>query len=227
MLLDMRRHGSHDLLRHRALTHQLLNLGVLNSSHVDGDMRLVILVDERLDWLAVDDVHVLADRVTRLAVLVVRERHKLACVLNPKHLKHLTVQVGHVVNLRRTLRQLNNCLILHNLLRHSGSVRVAYRQHIDVVVVRLLGLAAAFFRLVAVRLWRIISDDGLEELELLLHRVVDARLHRRHHLEAALKDSQCRAHRGVCRHISDLKVRHTGEPPAFLHDGSQQAVEDL
>ena len=95
------------------------------------------------------------------------------------------------------------------------------------VVVVLLGFAVTFFRLVAIRLWRIVPDDTLEEFELLLHRVVDARLNGGHGLERALKDSQRRAHRSLTRHVADLKISSRCEATAFLYDGTQKRVKYL
>ena len=217
---DVRVHSGHHALRIGVLPHELLDFGVLHSGHMDGDVRLVVLVYKRLDRLAVDDVHVLADRITWLAVVVVLERHELLGVLDPQHLKHLPVQVGHVVNLRRTLSQLDDRLILDDLLSHGRSVRVADGDDLDVVVVRLLGLAAAFLRLVGVAVGGVVADDTLEEPELLLHRVVHARLHSRHHLQRALKDSQRGAHRGLARHVADLHISSASELAAFIDDGA-------
>ena len=227
MFRDVRLHSRHHSLRVGVLTHKLRYLGVLHRVHVHLNMCFMVLVDKRLDWLAVDDVHVLRHRVTRLHVVTVLERYELLGVLDPKHFKHLAMQVWHIIKLRCTLRELQNCLILHDLLCHRRSVRVADRDDRDHVIVRFLGLAAAFFWLVAIRFWRIIRDDNFEELELLLHRIVDACLNSRHGLERALKDRQRGTDRGLARHVRDLQISRRGEATAFLYDGTQKRVQDL
>ena len=102
-------------------------------------MCIVILEDERLCRLAIEEAHVLADRVLGLDVVV--DRNQLVGVLNAQNFKHLAVQLGQVVNLRRTLGQLNGRLVLHDPLRHGRAVRVGHRDHVHHVVVFLLDLA--------------------------------------------------------------------------------------
>ena len=118
-------------------------------------------------------------------------------------------------------------MILHDLLRHGGSIRVTDRDDRDHVIVRFLSLTATFFRLVVIRFWRIIRDDTFEELELLLHRVVDACLNSRHGLERALKDRQRGTDRGLSGHIADLHISGPSEATTFLYDGAEEAVQNL
>jgi hypothetical protein len=89
----------------------------LHERLVGSDVRVVILVDERLDGLANQHVHVLADGVGGLDVVLGRD--ELVRVLYAQHLDHLTVQLRQVVYLRRLLRHLQHSLVLHHALRHG------------------------------------------------------------------------------------------------------------
>ena len=86
------------------------------------DMRLVVLVDKRLDRLHVHDVHVLRDRIDWL--LIFFDRDDLLDVTQPQHLQHLPVQLGQVVELRSALRELKHCLVLNDPLRHRRRVGI-------------------------------------------------------------------------------------------------------
>lgn len=119
------------------MTHHLHELRILHSGHVYADMSLVILLKERLHRLAHHDVHVLGHRIHRLHVIL--HRDNLVGVLHAQNLDHLTVQVREVVYLRSGLGQLMHSLILHNPLRHRGRVGVRDRDHLNLIVVRLLG----------------------------------------------------------------------------------------
>ena len=187
----------------------------------------MVLVDERLDWLAVDDVHILGHRVTWLHLIAILERHELLSVLDAKYFKHLTVQIGQVIKLWRALCELQNCLILHDFLCHRRSVGVADRDNSDHVIVRLFSHTATFDWLVAICRWRIVADDTFKKPELLLHRIVDARLDSRHGLECALKDCQCGPDRGLARHVADLHISSACEATAFFYDGTQKRIQDL
>ena len=57
----------------------------------------------------------------------------------------------------------------------------------------------------------VLCHDGFEELELLFHSVVNACLYRSHRLQGAFKESQCRAHRRVSRHIRDVHITDSAE----------------
>ena len=92
------------------------------------DVRLVVLVDKRRQWLPNKGVHVLADGVRRHRVVL--DRYELVRVLYPEHLDHLPVQLRQVINLGGLRRHLQDGLILDYPLRHGGVVRVADRQHV-------------------------------------------------------------------------------------------------
>ena len=222
---DMCRHGSHHGLRSRALAHDLLDLWVLNSRHVHGNVGVVVLVDERLDRLAVDNVHVFRHGVCRLEVVV--DGDELLCVAHAQHVQHLPVQVRQVVELWSPLGHLHDGLVLHDLLRHCGGVRVAYRDDINRVVVVLLGATRAVLGVVLVVVRSVVPDDVLEQPELLTHRIVDARLHSGHHLQRTFEDGEGGPYRRLRRHITDLEVSSAGEPTPLVHNSAQQGVEDL
>ena len=225
MLVDV---GHHGLLQHlslRVLADDLSNLRVLHSKHVNLDVGLVVLLDECLDGLALEDVLVLLNRIDRGHVVF--NRHQLGGVLDAKNLQHLAVQQRHVVQLGRSLGQLQDGLILDDLLRHGGGVGVAHRNDVDIVVVRLAGHRAALFGLVRVLLGRVVSDDVFQELELLLHAEMHARLNRAHHLELALQQGQRRTNGGVGRHIADVHVAAGSKGATFLDDLLEQDVQGL
>ena len=98
MLGDVRCHGVHDGTGKRGLTDHLLNLRVLCGGHVDGDVRRMILIEERLDGLLLEDGHVFADGVFRLDVI--GQLDDVISVLDAEHLQHLPVQLAHVIELR-------------------------------------------------------------------------------------------------------------------------------
>ena len=123
-----------------------------------GYVRIMILVDERLDGLTLEHAHVLSDWINRLHVVF--NRHELVGVLYAQYLDHLTVQYWQVINLGCLACQLQHGLVLHDALGHRATVRVANRDHIHQVVVRLLDLTILrVVRLVAVLLWGVVADD--------------------------------------------------------------------
>ena len=138
----------------------------------------VVLVDERLRGLAIEERHVLRDRIARFLVVV--HRHQLVGVLHAEHLNHLTVQMWEVINLRCALGQLDDRLVLHDPLSHGRTVGVRHGDNFYEVVVRLLRFTIATLGCVVVIFRGVVTDDFFEELELLLHRVVDPRLYGRH-----------------------------------------------
>ena len=156
--------------------------------------------------------------------MVFRQGHELVGVLDAQNLQHVAVQLGHVVDVRRSLCHLHDRLILDDPLAHGGRVGVADRNHIHMVVVFLLGGCAANVWLVVVRWLRVVTDDCRQQPQLLLERVVQSSLHRRHDLELALQQGQCCAHRRLSRHVADLHVRRGRKPTAFFYDVIQQSV---
>ena len=96
-LVDVSHRRCHDCLRLWVHLHQLLNLRILDCSHVRLDVRLVVLLNERLNRLARQQILVLQHRVYRHQVVF--DRHQLGCILDTQHLDHLTVQQGQVVQL--------------------------------------------------------------------------------------------------------------------------------
>ena len=169
-----------------------------------GDVRVMVLVNKRFDGLAVQERHVLAERVARLHVIV--DGHQLVSVLDTQHLQHLAVQVRQVINLWGLLAELDRRLVLHDPLGHRGAVRIADRYDLHHVVVGLLGPHIPAVRGVRVILRGVLADDGFEEFELLAHAPVDPCLHRRHQLELALQKSQRGTHRGLGGHVADLHI---------------------
>ena len=159
----------------------------------------MVLLQERLDGLAVDQVHVLAHGVRGL--LVVLDRNQLVGILDTQHVEHLAVQERQVVNLWRHLRQLDHRLVLHHTLRQSGRVGVAHGDDLHVAEVSLACVRLGVFDLVVVIVVRVVAHDGGEHLQLLLEREVHTGLNGRHHLEGPLQNSQCGANRGVGRHV--------------------------
>ena len=189
---------------------------VLGQGHVHRHVRLVVLVEERLDRFHLENCHVLPDRIDRLHVFW--QRHKFGGVLYPQNLQHIAVQLGHVVNVRRRLGHLHDRLILHNPLAQSGCVGVADRDYVHMVVVFFLGFFSAFFwRVVVVRV-RVVPNNRRQKPQFLFERVVQPRLNRRHHLQTTLKNCQRSAHRGVGRHVACLHIRRGRKVAPFLDD---------
>ena len=225
VLVDVRHGCGHDHLSLRVHLHELLNLRILYRGHVRLDVRLMVLLNERLDRLHRQQVLVLLHGVR--GHHVVFNRHQLGGVLDAQHLDHLAVQQGQVVELRSSLSQLKCSLILHDLLRHRGCVRVADRDHLHHVVVRPLGLGSALFRLVAIVLGGVVGNDALEEFELLLHREVHPSLHSAHHLERTLQQRQSRAHRSLSGHVAHTHIASGRERPTLVDDAIKQRVQSL
>ena len=123
--------------------------------------------------------------------------------------------------------KLKRRLVLHHPLAHGRRVRVADRDHLDEGVVALPRTRHRRVRLVVVGLRGEVGNDRFQEFQLLFHRVVHPRLHRRHDLELALQQRQHGAHRGLRGHVRDLEVCCGGEPPRLVHDAAQQRQERL
>ena len=225
VLSDVGHHGGHHGLGLWVLADQLHHLGVLGRGHVHLNVGGVVLVLERLDRLHVQDVHVLADGVAGLHVVV--DGHELVSVLDAQHLDHLAVQLGQVINLRGLGGQLDHSLVLHDPLGHRGAVGVRHGDHVHHVVVLLERHAAAGDGLERIRIWGVVADDALEELELLLHRVVHTRLHGRHGLELALQQGQRGTHRSIRTHIADLHVGDRAQTAGLHGDFLQQPGQHL
>ena len=137
-------------------------------------MRLMVLVQERFDRFHGKHRLVLRHRVHRLHVLF--HRHKLVRVVYAQHLKHTPMEHGHVVYLGGLLRQLYDRLVLDNFLRHCGRVRVRHGYDINQAVIGFprpfvprVGVVVVIFR-------GILRYNALQQLQLLLHGVVDAGL---------------------------------------------------
>ena len=189
------------------------------------DVGIVVLIDERFDRLAIQERHVLADRITRLHIIC--DGHQLLCVLDTQNLQHLTVQLRQVINLWGTLCQLDRSLVLHDPLRHRCAVGIADRNNLHQSVVAALGPTVATGRVILIVLRCVVPNDRSQQLELLLHRSVYPRLNRTHGLQRALKQRQGSAHRGVTRHISDLHVTDGPQTPRLICDLVQQRQQGL
>ena len=224
MLADVGHCCGLNLLRQGVLANERGHLGVLHASHVNSNVGLVVLLDKRLDRLAVDQVHVLLHGVHRF--LVVLDRHQLVGVLDAQHVQHLTVQERQVVNLRGHLRELNDRLVLHHALRQCGCVGVRDGDDLDMAEVRLACVRLGVLDLVVVRVVRVVAHDGREHLEFLLEREVHTGLNGRHHLEGPLQNGQRGAHRCIGRHVGDLCVRRRGKATAFLDDLVHEAGQN-
>ena len=121
-------------------------------------------------------------------------------------------------------------MVLHHPLAHRGRVGIRHRDDLDEGVVPALGAwprRGLGVRLVGVAVRRVVADDGLQELQLLLHAVVHASLHRRHDLQLPFQQRQRGAHGGLGAHVRDLHVRRGGEPSSLLADLLQQRQERL
>jgi hypothetical protein len=215
----------HDLLRLRVLADGLGDHGVLHKRHVGGDMGIVVLVDERLDRLADERIHVLADRIGRFRVVL--GRNKFVGILDAKHLDHLAMKLREVVNLRSLLRHLQHRLVLHDALGHGAAVRITDGDHVHHHVVHLASTHFASVRLICVLRRGVLGHDRLEHLELLLHGVVDPSLHRSHGLEGPLKERQRGSDRGVSRHVGDVHVTDSAQAPPFRRDLVQEGQQGL
>ena len=185
----------------------------------------MILELERFERHAVDRIHILGDRVDRL--LIVRQGNQLVWVLDAQNLQHAAMQLGQVVDVRRHLGHLNHGLVLHHALRHGGSVGIAHGNNVHVREVALLGFTATLLWLERILVWRVVSDDLGQQLQLLLERVVHTGLNSRHDFELALKQGQSRTDRGLARHIADLHVRSGREATALFNDIVQQRIKNL
>ena len=181
----MRLDSALHLLSHRALPNHCHYRRVLHHCHVRGDMCIMVLIYEGFGRFAHKERHVLADWVFRR--LVILNRNKLLGVLDAQHLQHLPVKLGKVIYLRCPLSQLDGCLVLHDPLRHSGSVRVTDWNHFRRVVVGLLGLAVTCLRCVAVIFRGKVPNDPAQQLELHPHRRMNPCLNSTHGLQRALK----------------------------------------
>ena len=180
MLGNVRLHGCLDHWCLGVLTNQLHDNRVLHGHRVHLDVRLVVLVEERFERFSFECGHVLRHRVS--GFLVVRQGHKLVCVLDAQHLQHLTVQLGQVVDVRGHLRHLDDSLVLHNPLAHGGSVGVAHRDDVNVLVIRLLGASGGFVWVVVVLGVCVVPNQPSQQLQLLFEAVVQPGLDSRHHL---------------------------------------------
>ena len=85
----MSQHSRLNLRSHRITLHKLNNLGILHSTHVHRDMRLMILVCERLDRLHHEDRLVLRNGIHRL--LIFFHRYKFLRVLDTQYVEHLPI----------------------------------------------------------------------------------------------------------------------------------------
>jgi hypothetical protein len=206
------------------LRHHLLSLGVLanlsshqrvlHQRHVNGDVGVVVLVDERLGWLTVQEGHVLRHWIAWLHVVF--NRNQLVCVANTQHFNHLAVQLRQVVNLRGRLGQLNHSLVLHDPLSHGRAVWVRHWNDFHHVVVFALDHRVTTLRVVLVLAWRVVANDVLEELELLLHGEMHTRLHGAHSFKLTFKQSKRSSNRRVGTHVADLHVGNRAKASAFF-----------
>ena len=186
MLSNVSHHGSLQLRSLGILANQLHDDGVLHRGHVNLDVGLMVLVEERLDGLALEHSHVLGHWITRL--LVVRQRHEFVCILDTQHLKHPTVELGQVINLRSHLCHLDHSLVLHNALTHGRGIGVAHGDDVDVCVVFPLGFAwgIAVWVVVVIRVC-VVLDDVCQQVQLLFETVVHPRLDSTHDLQLTLE----------------------------------------
>ena len=224
MLSDVRLQGSSQLLRLWVLTQLRGDHRVLHHHVVHGDVCVVVLVQERLDGLELEDVLVLGDRVDGL--LVFFQRHDLLGVLDAQNRQHPPVKLRQVVNLRSHLRHLDGGLELNDALRQRGSVGIADGDHVHQVVVALLGTLRSVLGIVGVVRVRVVADQVLQELELLLEREVRTGLDSGEDFELAFEQRQGRTHGRLRRHVGHLHVCGGSEATAFLNNIPQQLVQD-
>ena len=220
MLCDVGLNRRHHLLGLWVLTYLLHQCRVLHHGSVHSDVSVVVLVDERLGRLAVEERHVLGHGVAGLHVVI--DRHQLVSVLDAKHLNHLAVQLGQVINLRRALGQLDHSLVLHDPLGHGRAVGVGHGDHGHQIVVAALGFTVTGRRVERVLLWGVVADDVAQQLELLLHGEVHPGLHRAHGLELALEQREGGTHRSIRTHVTHVHVGDRAQTTAFVGDLVQQ-----
>ena len=207
----------------RRLSDHLHDLRVLHRGHMGSDMRLVVLVQERLDRLLLQDGHVLGNRVHRLDVF--RKLDDVCGILNTQHTQHLLVQLAHVVQLWCLLSQLQRRLVLHDALSHGRRVGVRHRDDIHPTVEVFLAVRA-LIHLVGVLFRHVVVDHPGEDAEFVLHRSVQAGLNTGHNFQAALQQGQRRTHRGLGAHVAYLDVSHRADATAFLDDVTKQLVQN-
>ena len=207
----------------RRLSDHLHDLRVLHRGHMGSDMRLVVLVQERLNRLLLQDGHVLGNRVHRLDV--VRKLDDVRSVLNTQHTQHLLVQLTHVVQLWGLLSQLQSRLVLHDALSHGGRVGVRYRDDVYTTI-EVVFPVRALVHLVGVLFRHVVVDHPGEDAELVLHRSMQAGLNTGHDLQTALQQGQRRTHRGLGAHVAHLDVSHGADATAFLDHVTKQLVQN-
>ena len=95
------------------------------------------------------------------------------------------------------------------------------------VVVATFNCASAFHRLVVVLGWCVVSNDGLQQLKLDTHRVVQSCLHRCADLQSALKNSECSTHWSLSAHVADVDVTSRRKATTFLNDLIKQLEQSL
>ena len=121
--------------------------------------------------------------------------------------------------------QLNHSLILHDPLGHRAGVRVTDRNHLNDVVISLLGLAVPTLGVVLILAGRIVPDDSLEQFEFLLHGVMDTGLNGSHGLQGSFQNCQGCTHGGLGTHIADLHVRDGTQSASLFCDLIEQSQE--
>ena len=118
-------------------------------------------------------------------------------------------------------------MVLHDLLAHCRGVRVGHGDHVNHVIVAALGRGRAYIGLVTVILGGVIPNNIPQELELLLHGVVDPGLNGAHHFQHPLKNRQCGAHRCLRTHIRHLHISGSRKALGIRHDLVHQQHEGL
>ena len=85
----MRSQGPLNTLGVGRLRNHLLHLRILERCHMRLDMRLLVLPEISLDGLALEDVHILRNRIPRRNFVF--QRNNLVWILDSKNLQHLTM----------------------------------------------------------------------------------------------------------------------------------------
>ena len=92
VLGDVRHGSSLNSPCERRLADHLSNLRVLHRGHVGSNVRLVVLVQERLDRFSFENVLILLHGINRLHVFF--DWHKLLSVFDTQHVQHTAVEFG-------------------------------------------------------------------------------------------------------------------------------------
>ena len=134
------------------------------------------------------------------------------------------MQLAHVVELWCLLSQLQCRLILHDALRHCGSIRVRHGDDVDAPI-EIFGSIELSVHLVGVLGRHVVMDDRREQPQFVLHGGMQSCLHTGHDLHGTLHEGECGAHGSLCVDVAYLNVSNRANAASFFNDVSKQRVE--